>query len=469
LNLSNVLVTPDQGKAQVSLTDAAGVRSAAPMQAQAPGLNAPTAGSAQRSVATVSGAAAASQTPRVSIGTLRVASGNVVFTDLFIRPNYTANLTQLTGSIDALASDQRDPANVLITGRVDDDTPLEITGKVNPLAPRTFVDLRAVARGFDLPKISAYSGRWAGYAIEKGKLSANVRYKVEGDKLDAENKLTINQLTFGEKVDSRDALKLPVQLAVSLLKDANGNIDLDLPVSGTLSDPQFSVGGLIWRAIGNLLVKVVTSPFRFLASLGKDSGAGADLSQIEFSAGDARIDDEDRKRLDGLASGLAARPALTLDIVGYADPRTDGEALQRERLERALRGTKLGDVRRTNKASELTIDTVSVEASERAGLVERLWRAAKLDATAQGKAVSEDEMERQLLARNEVAIDDLRQLAQRRSESVRNYLREEREIGAERLYVLAPRVGQPDQSGQASKASESETTAIARRVAFEVK
>jgi outer membrane protein OmpA-like peptidoglycan-associated protein len=399
----------------------------------------------------------------VSIGTIRIASGNVVFTDLFIRPNYTANLTQLSGSIEALASDRSEPSDVLISGRVDDDTPLDITGKINPLAPRNYIDLRAVARGFDLPKLSPYSGRWAGYAIEKGKLTANVRYKVEGDKLDAENKLVINQLTFGEKVESRDALKLPVQLAVSLLKDANGNIDLDLPISGTLSDPQFSVGGLIWRAIGNLIVKVVTSPFRFLASLGKEGGTGSDLSQIEFSAGDARIDDEDRQRLDGLAAALEARPALSLDIIGYADPTSDAQALQKARLERALQGTKLGDIRRTNKATELTIETVTVDATERAALIERLWRAAKLDGSAQGKAVSPEEMEQQLLERNEVATEDMRQLAQRRAETVRNYLREERKVSTERLYVLAPRTSVNGED------KATETASVARKVTFEVK
>jgi outer membrane protein OmpA-like peptidoglycan-associated protein len=467
LNLSNILADPSRGQVPQSLTDSSGARTSPPPSAAAPTNTEPTVpsiGSGQRS-ATVNPRADTkpAERPRVSIGTIRIASGNVVFTDLFIRPNYTANLTQLSGSIDALASDRTEPSDVLISGRVDDDTPLDITGKINPLAPRNYIDLRAVARGFDLPKLSPYSGRWAGYAIEKGKLTANVRYKVEGDKLDAENKLVINQLTFGEKVESRDALKLPVQLAVSLLKDANGNIDLDLPISGTLSDPQFSVGGLIWRAIGNLIVKVVTSPFRFLASLGNDGGTGTDLSQIEFSAGDARIDDEDRRRLDGLATALEARPALSLDIIGYADPKSDAQALQQARLERALQGTKLGDIRRTNKATELTLETITIDATERAALIERLWRAAKLDGSAQGKAVSPQDMEQQLLERNEVATEDMRQLAQRRAETVRNYLREERKVPTERLYVLAPRV-----SADSAK-QDTETASVVRKVTFEVK
>jgi hypothetical protein len=152
-----------------------------------------------------------------------------------------------------------------------------------------------------------------------------------------------------------------------------------------------------------------------------------------------------------------------LDIIGYADPKSDAQALQQARLERALQGTKLGDIRRTNKATELTLETITIDATERAALIERLWRAAKLDGSAQGKAVSPQDMEQQLLERNEVATEDMRQLAQRRAETVRNYLREERKVPTERLYVLAPRV-----SADSAK-QDTETASVVRKVTFEVK
>jgi hypothetical protein len=203
LNVSDVMVDRTRGAARRSLTVAP---EASSTDATRDGQGARTATLAER---------ADSPRPTVRIGTVRIASGNVNFTDLFIRPNYTANLTQLVGSIDALASDRTEPSDVLVTGRVDDDTPLEITGKVAPLSAKRFIDLRAIARGFDLPKLSPYSGRWTGYAIEKGKLTADVRYRIDGDSLAAENRLVINQLTFGDKVDSPNATSLPVRLAAT--------------------------------------------------------------------------------------------------------------------------------------------------------------------------------------------------------------------------------------------------------------
>ena len=375
------------------------------------------------------------------VGTVRIASGNVNFTDLFIRPNYTANLTQLVGSIGEIGSDRTEPSDVLITGRVDDDTPLEITGKLAPLGQERYVDLRAVARGFDLPKLSPYSGRWAGYAIEKGKLTADVRYRIEGDRLAAENKLTINQLTFGDKVDSPDATSLPVRLAVSLLKDRDGNIDLDLPISGTISDPQFSVGGLLWRAIGNLIVRVVSSPFTFLASL-----AGADapeLSHIAFAPGGGTLDDDDRARLDALARALASKPELSIEIAGVGDPEGDRAALQRDRLERTLRGAKLAQLRRANPGAELpAIADLKLEPDERAQLLERAWRDAKLDAGG-GKTPAPEELERQLLAAAPVATEEVKQIAQQRAQVARDYLRDVGKVAVERLFLLAPRVAEP--------------------------
>jgi uncharacterized protein involved in outer membrane biogenesis len=381
--------------------------------------------------------------PTIRIGTVRIASGNVNFTDLFVRPNYTAQLSQLVGSIDAIASDREAPSDVLVTGRVDDDTPLEITGKINPLAPTRFIDLRAVARGFDLPKLSAYSGRWAGYAIEKGKLTADVRYRIEGDKLQAENRLTINQLTFGDKVLSADAPNLPVRLAVSLLKDRNGNIDLDLPISGTISDPQFSVGGLIWRAIGNLVVKVVTSPFTLLASLG---GAGTtELSHIDFAAGESVLDDEDRKRLDALGKGLTERPALSLEIAGYADPEADRVFMQQDRLELTLRRAKLAQMKREAPTAELpALADVRLDDAERLVLLERLWRDAKLDLGSDGKLPPPERIVEQLNGLAPIASEEVKQFGQARAQAARDYLRDARGISNERLYLLAPRIAASD-------------------------
>lgn len=459
LNLADVLIDPNRPSAAKSLTETPELRPLGQPTPTSEGEANPASTAMPNPTATRTAKAAQAEgpQPKVKIGTIRVAGGNVHFTDLFIRPNYTANLTQLQGSIDALASDRLEPSAVMINGRVDDDTPLEITGRIRPLTPTRFIDLRGVAKGFDLPKLSPYSARWAGYAIEKGKLTADVSYHIEGEALKADNKLTINQLTFGNKVESPDAFKVPVLLAVSLLKDRNGNIDLDLPISGTLSDPQFSVGGLIWRAIGNLIVKVVTSPFTLLSSLGS-TAATDDLSLIEFDAGASDLDDEDKKRLDALASGLEQRPALSLEIAGYADPVSDRSALQHAQLDRALKGAKLGQMRRANRTGDLpSVDAVQIEPQERAALLEQLWRAAKLNPSTFAKAPSAREMEEQLLERTRIDSEDITRLAQARADTARTYLRETKGIQHERLYLLAP------------KLSDTAENLALRRVAFQIK
>lgn len=439
LNLSEIVVDPGRKRGTVprSLTATPAASGPGGLERAATG----TAGTA--TTARLPAAAADGPQPTIRVGTVRIASGNVNFTDLFIRPNYTANLTRLVGEIEAIASDRTEPSDVLITGRVDDDTPLEITGKINPLAPTRFIDLRAVARGFDLPKLSPYSGRWAGYAIEKGKLTADVRYRIEGDRLAAENKVTINQLTFGEKTDSPDATSLPVRFAVSLLKDRNGNINLDLPISGTISDPQFSVGGLLWRAIGNLIIKVVSAPFTFLASLG--GGDAGELSHIEFGAGATALDDEDRKRLDTLSTALAQRPELSIEIAGVGDPNADRDAMQHARLEHSLKSAKLAQMRRAAPSAALPpIAELVLDPAERPVLLERAWRDAKLDAGSAGKVPPPEALERLLLEHAAVATEEVKQVAQQRAQSARDYLRDQRGIANERLYLLAPRIADDD-------------------------
>jgi uncharacterized protein involved in outer membrane biogenesis len=402
-----------------------------------------TALSTKTNVKTPASAAPASPQPTLRIGTIRIGGGNINFTDNFIKPNYTANLTQLNGSIDAIASDRSEPSEVNVSGRVDDDAPLEITGQFHPLPPNRLIDLRAVARGFDLPKISPYSGRWAGYSIEKGKLSADVRYRIDGDTLQASNKLVINQLTFGPKVDSPSASKLPVLLAVSLLKDRNGNIDLDIPISGSLSDPQFSVGSLIWKVIGNLIVKVVTSPFSFLASLG--GGAANDISYIEFAPGNSTLDEEDRKRLDSLAKGLTERPAVSLEIAGYGDEAGDRIGMQQARLEQTLRALKFAELRRANRSAELpSIDAIMIDPAERPALLERAWRNAKLNPSMFGKPPPPEALEAQLLEHEVVTSADVKQVAQLRAQTARDYLRDRKAISHDRLYLMAPRLPGPD-------------------------
>ncbi|MGH7810652.1 MAG: DUF748 domain-containing protein, partial [Candidatus Binatia bacterium] len=231
--------------------------------------------------------ASGSSDKAISIGKINLQGGNINFSDFFIKPNYSANLTSVQGAISELKPET--PGDLDIQARLDNAAPVDIKGKVNPLSKELFLDLVADAKEIELSPMTPYSAKYVGYGIEKGKLSFNVKYKLDNRKLSAENKIILNQLTFGDKIESPDATKLPVLLAVALLKDRNGVIDVDLPISGSLDDPQFSVGGIILRIIINIITKAVTAPFSLLAAAFGGGGSGDDLRYIEFDNGRSNI------------------------------------------------------------------------------------------------------------------------------------------------------------------------------------
>jgi len=338
--------------------------------------------------------AAAALPARIRIGGTEILRGNVNFTDNFVKPNYTANLTDLVGTVGELSSDRAVLADVSIRGRVDRDAPVEITGKVNPLATPLALDLRGATRGVELPRLTPYSVKYAGYPITGGKLSMDVHYRIEDSKLQAENHLFLDQLTFGERVESPTATRLPVLLAVALLTNSRGEIDINLPISGSLDDPHFSIGGIIVQVIVNLLTKVVTAPFSLLAAA---FGGGADLGHVEFAPGSALIAEAELKKLGTLAKALNDRPALRLDMTGrvYADA------------------------------------TIPDKPRNLIGMA---------------KSIPAGEMEALIMTTVTVTETDLHRLANDRATSVRDHLSEQGKVPRERLFVVAPLL---DDSGDA--------------------
>ena len=264
-------------------------------------------------------AAAAAKIPPVTIRKFTLQGGKVRYTDNFIKPHYTANLMDLGGVVAGLSSDPSSSASVDLHGAVN-SAPLAIAGRINPLKGDLSLDLKAHVRGMELAPLSAYSGRYVGYGIDKGKLSFEVAYQIENRTLTAQNRLILDQLRFGDKIDSPGATTLPVRFAVALLQDRNGVIDIDLPIGGSLDDPQFSMGGIIGKVLVNVLTKAVTEPFALLGSL---FGGGAEMSSLEFEPGHAAIPTAGAAKLKSLAQALIDRPALKLEITGRADPEAD--------------------------------------------------------------------------------------------------------------------------------------------------
>jgi hypothetical protein len=223
-------------------------------------------------------------------------------------------------------------ATITLKGRAADTALVDISGQLNPTAQPLALDIRAKATDLELAPLSPYAGKYAGYAIERGKLSMDVAYKIDDSgRLDAKNQVILNQLTFGERVESPSATQLPVLLAVALLKDRHGVIDINLPVSGTLDDPQFSVGGIIWKVIVNLLGKALTAPFSLLSGGGSD-----DLSLVEFRPGTAQFTEVGRQSLAKVAKALVDRPSLIMTVTGSADTASERDDVRRTQLEGRL-------------------------------------------------------------------------------------------------------------------------------------
>ena len=382
----------------------------------------------------------------LSIDRITLQGGSVHFTDHFIKPNYSARLGEIGGRLSGLSSAPETQASLELRGQYDRVAPLKILARINPLSAQPYLDLQAEVQGVDLTALSAYSGKYAGYAIDKGKLSLFVKYKIENRQLEAENRLFLDQLSFGGAVESADATTLPVRLAVSLLKNRKGEIDINLPVSGSLDDPQFSVGGLILRMLVNLLTKAAISPFALIGSM----LGGEELDDVAFDPGRATLTPEATERLEKLAGALIERPGLKFEIEGRADPDQDTEGLKRARLERKIRVIKRG---------EGEDDAPQVfTAEEYPGLLARVYAEEDFPKPRNMigfvKTLPVEEMEKLILAHTRVGEDDLKMLADRRAKAVRDWLIA-REVDAGRIFLLPSKVGIAEEGKPASGASFS--------------
>lgn len=377
--------------------------------------------------------------PPIKVRKVTLSHGRVRFTDNFIKPNYTANLEKFGGTITNLSSDEKTRANVDIKGEVN-DAPMSVAGTINPLKRDLSLDIKAEVHGMELAPLSPYSGRYIGYGIEKGKLSFEVAYQVENRVLTAQNRLILDQLTLGDKVESPTATTLPVRFALTLLRDRNGVIDLNLPIGGSLDDPQFSVGGLIVKVIVNLLSKAVTAPFALLSSM---LGGGEELSFLPFDAGQAKVDDKGEKTLKTIAKALLDRPTLKLEITAHADPKTDVAGLKRAAIDRKVKALKLKDTVQSGKSVDP--DQIKISEQEYPKLLDRVYKDADFKKQRNFIGIQKDlpvpEMEKLLMEHTAISDDNLMALANRRAQNVKDWLIHEGKVPAERIFVLASKLG----------------------------
>jgi hypothetical protein len=386
----------------------------------------------------------------IAIDKARIEDGAADFADLFVKPNFAADIRELNGTIKGLSSKPKTRAHVSVEGKVDNQAPVKITGRVNPLTPEIYANLALSFKRMNLTRVSPYSGKFAGYLIDKGRMSVDLKYEVSEDKLVGENEIFINQLTLGERVDSPDATSLPVSLAVALLKDRNGNIELDVPVRGDPKDPEFNIGSVLGKAFGNVITKIVTSPFAAIAGL-VGGGDGEDLSFVEFEFGSTTLGSKQIDKLEKLAEALQERPELKLEIEGVADKENDRTALTDAELLRQLKLAKIKELRNARKAVPARVEDVRLSYDDYARLitekyVDRFGKDPKTIFLGESKSAAEKQQAidqeviiaaaRQALLET-MAVDNsqLLRLAQERAMNIRQHLTQQGRIQEDRLYM----------------------------------
>jgi len=328
---------------------------------------------AKNAVAAQNASATNTAALQISIGTIVITNTAVSFSDRSMQPNVNLAIESVNGTIAGLSSGQLQHADLDLHAKVDGVGPVAITGNINPFSGTQTNRIKIAVADVDLTAASPYAGKFAGYGIAEGKLNLDLAYEIIGKKLASKNVITLDQFTFGEKVESQDATHLPVRLAVAILKDRDGKIVLDVPVEGRLDDPKFRIGKVVTRAIVNILEKVAASPFSLLgAAFG---GGGEELGWQDFAPGSAELTAADRQKLDSLAKGLYARPELKLEIAGSIDPDGDREGLQRAALDHEIRTRKWRQLRKAEQATNSAAQIV-LTPDDRAHYVKKIYGEA---------------------------------------------------------------------------------------------
>ena len=395
----------------------------------------------------------------VTVGVVLIANGTADYADLSMQPNFVTGIQDLHGTIKGLSSDPSSRAIVDLQGTVDRYAPVDIGGVVNLLAASTYTDLKMNFHGLQLTRMTPYSVRFAGYKIASGTLDANLHYRVDHGRLNADHALIINQLVLGEQVPSPHATKLPLRLAIALLKDRNGVIHLGLPVTGSLNDPQFSLGPLIGKALLAVLRKAVTAPF---AILGRLAGGGANINRIEFPPGSAALLPAAQTQVAALAKALAQRPQLQLQVPAVYAADVDKPALAQRQLQHELIAlARSGAGRQTTRGQSPGPPPAASgqEVLELPGMHYRLLLAAyrkefgpkaPLPGPAAQKVPPYEpailELQSALLKHIQVSDADLEGLAQRRAQAIRSAIVSAGGVAAARVGVT-PAAPQPATAG----------------------
>ncbi|KUI98670.1 DUF748 domain-containing protein [Vibrio sp. MEBiC08052] len=384
------------------------------------------------------------------IGAIKISHGSAFFADQSLTPNFATGIESLEGEIIRLSSNPAQNAQVQLTGKIDQYAPVSIHGEINPLSEPPYLDLAVNFNRVELTSVNPYSGTYAGYYIDKGQLTLGLQYQLEQNQLIGKNHIVIDQLQLGKASNSEQALNLPLKLAVALLQDRHGVIDLGLDISGDLDNPSFSFGSIVMTALTNMLAKAVTAPFTLLAGL---VGSDDELNIVQFEPGRATLSTAEQARLKTLASALTDRPKLSVSAKGHVSLTQDSQAIKAMKLQQQLRRQSGVDPLPAElSASRFPASGPLVEAlnklfstelqkqpdAERQKIIQQL-QGENPDVEPDPAAVTTRlhiAMYNQLLNAQAVSHDELGYLAQSRGNAVKAFLVNDAGLPPERIFLL---------------------------------
>jgi uncharacterized protein involved in outer membrane biogenesis len=406
---------------------------------------APSAASQQPPQPSVAGATPPPAKGEIRIGTVTVQEGTLAFIDRHLKEQFNTTFFHLGGRVSDLTSQADRFADVDLRGNLENHSPLRITGTINPLRDDLFVDLKVNFTDIELTPMTPYSGTFLGYTVDKGKLFLDLKYRIDKKALAAENKVFIDQFTFGRKVESEKATNLPVRLAVALLKDRKGEIHLDLPVSGRTDDPEFSIWGVVWQVLKNLLVKAATSPFALLQSA---FGSKDDFSGVNFAYGSATLSQQEQEKLAKLSQALNDRPELSIELSGFVEREKDSEGYRHELLQKKMRSEKFRLLvkEKKNKPGE-TQDSVVITPQEFSTYLKAVYKKESFpkprNAIGMVKDIPDADMQKLIITNTQVGPEQLQQLARERVASVKDFLLNKGKLEPGRLFEKSSDIFKP--------------------------
>ena len=385
-----------------------------------------TASSAKATIKTSNSKASGTSSglPSITLDKISINNGSVFYKDSAMEPEFTLHLSALKGSLTDFTTAKGTPANLDVTGNLN-GTPMSAKGSIAPFAKSLSLNLDGSVTSLNMPILSPYSVEFTGYPIKQGQVTYKGAYKIDNGELTSTNNIVINKLEFGA-VSPKAKETLPVGLAVSLLQDRSGQIDLNLPVTGSLNDPEFSVGGIIVKVIVNLITKAVTAPFALIGSM--FGGENLDLNNLVFVTGSARLNDQTEKALAVVGKAMTERPGIKIQITGIGNTALDEKGLKEKRLMRQMIFSIYRDSTSSTDAKKLT----PVQMNQ---AIRNLFKES--DAPNKPKTDKPQEMMDFLMQNIRVPTQDLQELATRRAEAVRNYLINKEKIKPDRLFVVA--------------------------------